>query len=113
MKKKTIIIIAAIVAVLLLLYFLWFRKNFTGKGVVASISGLTDEQREKLKAAADSDREYYKKLEATKSFVDYMQATYGYSHAKAIVNAAACNLNSSGVFDEDLLQHIESELKKR
>lgn len=113
MKKKTIIIIVAIVAIASAVYFLFIRKNFTVNGVVASISGLKDEQRAALKAAAESDKKYYKELEATKSFIDHLQETYGYSHAKAVVNAAACNLNSSGVFDEELLQHIESELKKR
>lgn len=112
-KKKSIIVIAAILAALVAVYFLWFRKNFTVKGVVASITGLTDSEREALKAAAESEKKYYKQLESTKSFVDYLEATYGYSHAKAIVNASACNLNSTEVFSDDLLQHIESELKKR
>ena len=112
MKKKTIIIIAAIVAVLLLLYFLWFRKRFTTKGVVASLSGLSDDERKKINAECETVKQLAKQVESQNTFVKDMQQTYLITRAKAVVYVALSRLEAAGVFSESRSQSIHTELIK-
>lgn len=112
-RKKTIIIAAVAAAILAVLAFLVIRRRYTIKGVVEGISGLTDEQRQKLVAAAEGMKARYRDLENVKNAVDLLCLEAGYTKAKAFVQTAALNLYTVEYFTEQEWYNIESELQKR